>query len=296
MNGVLENTAPDPRAATLSAELLDPKGKQVLSLEGHALAGAGGRARFSLAGELKGPQLWSAELPHLYRLNVRLADAQGQVLESFALRPASGAPSSRNGLFHINGKRVLIRGVNRHEHDPFTGHTVSEASLRRDLLLMKRHNINAIRTCHYPNHPRFYELCDELGFYVVGEANIESHAAMMIAKHGAWTAAHLDRTRRMVERDKNHACVVIWSLGNEAGDGQNFAATSRGSSSATPPARSSTATRACPTTQEHDQGPHRHLLPVLPHPDRLRAYAKKKPQRPWIIGEYGHAMGNSGAT
>jgi beta-galactosidase len=295
LNAVLENTLLSPQAVNLRAELSDPNGKRVLSLESPAFVDGASRVQLSLAGEVRNPLLWSAETPHLYRLEIRLLDANGRVLESFSLRPGFRKSELKNGLFLINHKRVLIRGVNRHEHDPFTGHTITEASMRRDLLLMKSHNINAIRTCHYPNHPRFFELCDELGFYVVGEANIESHAAMMLAKHGAWKAAHLDRTARMVERDKNHACIVIWSLGNEAGDGQNFASTSRWIQQRDP----SRPTFYCDSGLPYDPKSTTKALTDIycqfyPHPDRLREYAEKKPLRPWIIGEYGHAMGNSG--
>ena len=135
----------------------------------------------------------------------------------------------RDGLLQVNGVPVTLRGVNRHEHDPDTGRVVTEASMRRDIELMKELNINAVRTSHYPNHPRWYELCDEHGLYVVDEANVESNGVtfepdVTLANRPEWKEAHLDRMRRMVERDKNHPSVILWSLGNEAGDGANFEA------------------------------------------------------------------------
>ena len=130
----------------------------------------------------------------------------------------------------VNGVPVTLKGVNRHEHDPDTGRVVTEASMLQDIRLMKQSNINAVRTSHYPNVPRWYELCDEHGLYVVDEANVESNgvsfdADKTLANRPEWREAHLDRTRRMVERDKNHPSIIIWSLGNEAGDGSNFEAT-----------------------------------------------------------------------
>ena len=124
------------------------------------------------------------------------------------------------GQLTVNGRAITIRGVNRHDHDPETGHFVSRERMREDLVLMKRNNINAVRTSHYPNDPYFYELCDELGMWVFDEANIESHGMgygpESLAKDPTWMAMHLDRVRRMVERDKNHPSVIVWSMGNEA--------------------------------------------------------------------------------
>ena len=120
---------------------------------------------------------------------------------------------------------VLFKGVNRHEHDPDRGHAVSRESMIADIRLMKQFNINAVRTCHYPNDPRWYDLCDEYGLYLIDEANVETHGVWdRLAKDPAWLAAFVERGIRMVERDKNHPCVIIWSLGNESGYGPNHAA------------------------------------------------------------------------
>ena len=130
----------------------------------------------------------------------------------------------------MNGVPITIKGVNRHEHDPLTAHVVSEESMIRDIQLMKQFNINAVRTSHYPDDPRWYQLADEYGLYIVDEANIESHGRgyhpdTTFGNDPLWETAHLERTIRMVERDKNHPSIIIWSLGNEAGNGVNFYAT-----------------------------------------------------------------------
>jgi beta-galactosidase len=175
-----------------------------------------------VAADLRVPRVapWSSESPALYRLVVELRDAEGRVREATAQRVGFRRVEVAGGELRINGKAVLIRGMNRHEHDPRTGRTLDLDSIRRDLVLMKRHHVNAIRTAHYPNDPRFYDLCDELGLYVVDETDLESHARQKSLCHDPrYAAAILDRGMRMVQRDKNHACIVLWSLGNEAGYG-----------------------------------------------------------------------------
>ena len=175
-------------------------------------------------------QKWSAEFPNLYNLLVVLKDKSGKTIEAFTKRIGFRSVEIKDGNLLINGVKVLIKGVDRHEHDPFTGHVISEESMIRDIKMMKLFNINTVRTSHYPNDPRWYDLCDKYGIYLIAEANIESHGwhqwdEQTLAKNPKWLKAHLDRTRRMFERDKNHPCIIIWSLGNEAGDGPNFEAT-----------------------------------------------------------------------
>ena len=163
---------------------------------------------------------WSSESPALYRLVALLKDAEGRVREATALRVGFRRVEIRGGELLLNGKAVLIRGMNRHEHDPRTGRTLDPAAIRRDLALMKQHHVNAVRTAHYPNDPRFYDLCDELGLYVVDETDLESHARQKSLCHDPrYAPAILDRGMRMVLRDRSHPCVVLWSLGNEAGYG-----------------------------------------------------------------------------
>ncbi|MBN2264943.1 MAG: DUF4981 domain-containing protein, partial [Candidatus Aminicenantes bacterium] len=185
---------------------------------------------------------------------------------------------------------VRLKGVNRHEHDPVTGHVISEDSMRLDIELMKRSNINAVRTCHYPDDPRWYELCDEYGLYLVDEANIESHGMgygpASLAKDPAWGPAHLDRVRRMVERDKNHPSVIIWSLGNEGGDGVNFEEAYRWIKGRDP-SRPVQYERA--GLEEHTDI----VCPMYASIEEMLATVAKTPNRPLIQCEYAHSMGNS---
>jgi beta-galactosidase len=167
-------------------------------------------------------EAWSAERPVLYTLLVSLLDPRGQLVETRPVRIGFRRIEKRDRAILINGRRVMFKGVNRHDHDPVTGRTVSPETMLADVLLMKRHNINAVRTSHYPNDPRWLDLCDEYGLYVMDEANVECHAyqsSSILARDPRWAAAMLDRSSRMVIRDKNHPCVLAWSLGNECGYG-----------------------------------------------------------------------------
>lgn len=176
---------------------------------------------------VQNPLKWTAETPNLYTLILSLEDSTGKVVEQVKQRIGFRSAEIKNGQFLINGKPVRFRGVNRHEHDPQLGKVMTEASMLKDLILMKQANINAVRTCHYPNVTRWYELCDSIGMYVMDEADIEEHGLRgKLASDPDWALAFLDRAIRMAERDKNHASVVMWSMGNEAGYGPNFAAIS----------------------------------------------------------------------
>lgn len=173
------------------------------------------------------PHLWTAETPYLYTLRMTLKDAQGKQVEQVTTKVGFRSVESKGGQVLVNGKPIRFRGVNRHEHDPYTARVVSEERMIQDILLMKQCNVNAVRTSHYPNHPRWYELCDSLGLYVMDEADIEEHGLRgTLASTPDWHAAFMDRAVRMAERDKNHACILFWSMGNESGYGPNFAAIS----------------------------------------------------------------------
>ena len=168
------------------------------------------------------PLLWNHETPNLYAAVITLLDGAGNEIESRACRIGFRTIKIAKRSMLINGKRVLIKGVNRHEHDDCMAKTLSTESMLEDILLMKRHNFNAVRTSHYPNDERWYELCDEYGLYVMDEANIENHAYYdHISRDSRWASAYLERVQRMVLRDKNHASIIVWSLGNESGYGQN---------------------------------------------------------------------------
>jgi len=299
-SATLANEGPAETAATVRLELLQPDGKSVLHrAEAAATVPAAGSAELSLkAGPFDAIRPWSAESPTLYPYVITLLDAAGKPLAHYAGKTGFRLNEIKNGQFLHNGQPILIKGVNRHDHNPRTGHYVTEADIRADLIQMKRANINAIRTAHYPNDPRFYELCDELGFYVVDEANIESHGmgwgpdANSLAKDPSWGPAHLDRMKNCLERDKNHPCVIMWSMGNESGDGVNFQEMSKWIKQRDP---------SRPVHYEQAQTrPHVDLFAPMyaPIPQCLDycRQEEKKPlaeQRPLIQCEYNHAMGNS---
>ncbi|HKL22094.1 MAG TPA: glycoside hydrolase family 2 TIM barrel-domain containing protein, partial [Tichowtungia sp.] len=173
------------------------------------------------------PQLWSAEHPYLYTALLTLKDPAGKTLEVVPQKVGFRRSEIRGGVYYLNNVPIKFKGVNRHEHHPVTGQVMDRESMLRDIRLFKENNINAVRTSHYPNTPEWYALCDEYGIYVIDEANIESHGygnkpSNPLANQPEWLESHLNRVVRMVERDKNHPSVVIWSLGNEAGSGPNF--------------------------------------------------------------------------
>lgn len=176
---------------------------------------------------VENPELWTAETPNLYTLSVVAFDKNGVMADSTRINIGFRDVTLENGQLLVNGKPILVKGVNRHEISPFGGYVVSEDDMIRDIQIMKKLNINAVRTCHYPNDPRWYDLCDKYGLYIVDEANLESHGMgygkESLAHDPAFLQVHLVRNRRMVQRDFNHPSVIIWSLGNEGGYGQNFA-------------------------------------------------------------------------
>jgi len=173
------------------------------------------------------PKLWSAEEPNLYSLKLELQDAAGRNIEATSLQVGFRQINIRDGQLLINGNAIKIRGVNRHEHDPYTARVMTEERMLQDLRLMKEANINAVRLAHYPNCPRWYELCDSMGMYIMDEADCETHGLRgTLASTPDWAEAFLDRAIRMAERDKNHPSVIFWSLGNESGYGPNQAAMS----------------------------------------------------------------------
>ncbi len=287
----IRNTVATPSVLTLSGVLRDADGRTVARLPAtKATVPAGQSAPLSLSTEVTAPAQWSAETPNLYSLLLSLEDADGKVLQVIPQRVGFRKVEIRDGLLLVNGKRVLIKGVNRHEHDPDLGHVMTEERMRQDIVLMKQLNMNAVRLSHYPNHVRFYELCDEYGLYVVDEANIECHGArdarLGLASHPDWADAIMDRYVRMLERDKNHASVVIWSLGNEAGGGSNFHATYEWSKRRDP-------SRPVQYEQEFE-GKHTDIFcPMYESPGKVARYLAKNPARPIILCEYAHSMGNS---
>lgn len=180
-----------------------------------------------LEARVENPQKWSAEFPHLYTLTLALKDAAGQTVDARSCRIGFRQVEIRDRQLFINGRSVKLYGVNRHDFHHVNGTTATEESMLRDVRLLKQFNFNAVRASHYPNNPRWLELCDEYGLYLIDETDLETHGiGGMLSNDPAWTAAFLERTQRMVERDKNHPCVIFWSLGNESGSGPNHAAMS----------------------------------------------------------------------
>lgn len=246
---------------------------------------------------LPGIAPWTAETPALHELIVELRDADGTLIERVSRRIGFRRVEIRDGDLLVNGRRVWIQGVNRHDFHPRTGRTLTRADLERELALLKRHNVNAIRTAHYPNQPEFLELTDEYGFYVFDEADIECHDfAASLCDDPRYLPAFVDRVARMVLRDKNHASVIVWSLGNESGYGSNH------------DAAAAWVRRADPTRPVHYEGAIAHdwhtgaaatdiVCPMYPTPEALRIYARHpQARRPLIMCEYQHAMGNSNGS
>lgn len=231
------------KGTTLQGVLKDASGREIATLKGDVedildLEHKAGRMNEwypqrgpcklgRMSATIKSPKRWTAETPYLYKLHLTLLTAEGEVIEQVEQSVGFRSVEIRNGQLLVNGAPVRFRGVNRHEHDPRTARVMSEERMLQDILLMKQANINAVRTSHYPNVSRWYELCDSLGLYVMDEADIEEHGLRgTLASTPDWHAAFLDRAVRMAERDKNHPSIVMWSMGNESGYGPNFAAIS----------------------------------------------------------------------
>jgi beta-galactosidase len=233
---------------------------------------------------------WSAETPHLYHLEINLKEESGEVLETIVQDVGFRKVEIKENKLLINGAYVNLKGVNLHEHHPVTGHVVDEQTMLEDIKLMKSHNINAVRTSHYPQPERFYELCNEYGLYVIDEANVESHGmgygAESLAKDSLWMLSHVYRTRNMFERDKNQPSVIIWSLGNEAGDGVNFDKTYDF-------LKSADSSRPVQYEQAHGGRNTDIYVPMYASIEHMEQYARKDGSKPLIQCEYAHAMGNS---
>ena len=301
----------------VEAQLFDPKGTAVFKqpLSKVVPVGAPGtwpRLQAEFDEVTRKPLVWSAEQPHLYRLVVTLKNPRGKVVESTSTRIGFRSVEVRDRMLLVNGKRVMIKGVNRHDHHDTKGKALDRETMRLDGLTMKRFNVNAVRTSHYPNDPYWLEVCDELGLYVIDEANFESHAFYhQVAFDRRYASALLERAVRMVERDKNHPCIILWSLGNESATGPN----SRGDGGLDSRLRSEPAAAfragrldavlgrtgdekalryAAIQRDRHrlpdvplDRDDHRNGPRIKVHPDR---------RRPLIMCEYSHAMGNSNGS
>lgn len=242
---------------------------------------------YTLSSVVENPKLWSAEKPNLYDVEIRLYDGK-KVVEEFQSHIGIWKCEIDGNVFKFNGQPVKLKGVNRHEHHPRTGRLVDRETMEKDLRLMKQANINMIRTAHYPNSPLFYELCDRYGFYVMDEANQESHdyglGNKILGDNPEWTLAHVDRALALVQRDKNHPCVVFWSLGNEGGAGRNMQAMAD-------TIQAIDASRII--FSDTDLSVSAFNDPSYYTPGKFKEYAREKRDKPIFMREYAHAMGNS---
>lgn len=280
---------------TVEVALFDAEGKEIERVNKQVNATKEGNALLEL--QVSNVKLWSAEKPYLYQLVINLKDAKGNVYQSTGSKVGFREVKIANGQLLVNGQPVLLKGVNRHEHDERYGHVISKESMLKDIELFKQNNINAVRTSHYPNDPLWYQLCDEYGIYVIDEANIETHGFgydedKTPANKPEFLEPHLDRMRRMVERDKNHPSIIIWSMGNEAGDGPAFIQgyewiKQRDSSRVVHYER---AERGKEFKEKHTD-----IISWMYARtwDLEKHYIDKYPDRPFIWCEYSHAMGNS---
>lgn len=262
---------------------LTVSGTQSLLLEGEK--------NIEFKAKLPSPRLWNAETPNRYQLIVSMKNDSGQILQASSQHIGFRHIEIKTGQLLVNKRAITIRGVDRHETDPLTGHVVSRESMEQDIRLMKQNNINAVRSSHYPNDPYWLHLTDKYGMYVIDEANIESHPLAIdektqLGNEMSWYPAHLARVERMLERDKNHPSVIIWSLGNEAGEGELFEQLYRWVKQRDPsrPVQYEPAGMAAYTDI---------VAPMYPSIERIERYAKAHTDRPLIMIEYAHAMGNS---
>ena len=290
----------DAQSNSVTTPLLASFGEQIVDEKG----GVKDLAKHSIA--VQSPHQWSAESPYLYRVVVSLLNSDGEVVDCEAYQVGFRVVEISDGQLKLNGKALLIRGVNRHEHHPEKGHAISYQDMLTDIKLLKQNNFNAVRTAHYPNHPKWYELCDEYGLYVVDEANIETHGQFPMSRLSndlSWLNAYMRRMTRMVERDKNHPSIIIWSLGNESGIGHNHHALYQWTKLKDPTrpvqyegggANTAATDIIVPMYARVNEDV---LLPnaadVVPKFSIKKWLSMPNEQRPLILCEYAHAMGNS---
>ncbi|KAA3439581.1 glycoside hydrolase family 2 TIM barrel-domain containing protein [Rufibacter hautae] len=283
--------------ATVLLELFDKNNAKTFSQEKSISTKGTGKLQLKFNGTLNNVLTWNAEQPNLYDAVITLKDANGKTIGVTGSKVGFRKVELKNAQMLVNGVPVLFKGVNRHEHDEVNGRTLSRESMVKDIELMKLYNVNAVRTSHYPNDPLWYKLCDEYGLYLVDEANIESHGMgaewqgkFDKSKHPAylpeWAPAHIDRIERLLERDKNHASVVMWSMGNECGNGPVF-------HDAYKWIKSRDNSRLVMFEQAGEDWNTDIVGPMYPNIKDMKSYAAAKKERPYIMCEYSHAMGNS---
>lgn len=281
-----------PDTFSTNVQLVDASGKEIYNEDSKGVQTVLGRYKTNIHFDtiFSNVNTWSAEIPYLYTLFITLKDNIGNVLEVIPIRVGFRSIEIRGRDFLVNGKRVFFKGVNRHEHDPKTGHVVSIADMRKDMEMMKKLNVNAVRHSHYPPNPYWMDLCDEYGLYVIDEANIESHGRYYdleytLANDKKWRKPYLERIKRMYERDKNYPSIITWSLGNEAGNGCNmYEGYDWLKKKDTRPVQYERAELDYNTDV---------VCPQYPDPNWVSGWANAKDARPMIMSEYAHIMGNS---
>ncbi|AZQ65114.1 DUF4981 domain-containing protein [Flammeovirga pectinis] len=284
--------------------LKDKAGKKVYA-QNHALALDKNTTALLEATDIafENVEAWTAETPNLYTLEIALKDKEGKVVDATYQKIGFRTSEIKNGQLLVNGQPILIKGVNRHEHSPINGHVVTKEEMLQDIIDLKKYNFNAVRTSHYPNDPYFYSLCDEYGIYVCDEANIESHGygykdGETLAQSEMYKEQHLDRVQRMVKRDMNHPSIIYWSMGNEAGNGQNFRNAYEWihDYDATRPVhyeRSEQMPGDKVRTTDIMSSMYKKTYDVKKKFLKIDAKLPLAEQRPFIWCEYSHAMGNS---
>ncbi len=287
----LQNLAARASAASLEAKLLDADSKPVFSATRKLNVAPGKDSEIDIQQTVPSPRKWSAESPYLYKLVLTLKDPKGATLEVIPWNVGFRQSEIKGNQILFNGKKLMIKGVNRHEFDPDLGQVVTREMMIEDIRLMKQNNINAVRTCHYPNVPEWYDLADKYGLYILDEANVESHGygsneIQPISNGEDYRDAIVDRLRRTIERDKNHASIIGFSMGNEAGYGANFVAAKQWAKSNHPEFYIIYE----PGNSIHGDA----LTPMYEKPQNIVEYYNRYGQgRPFFEIEYAHAMGNS---
>jgi len=294
-------TSENLKGWTVEAQLYDARKKPVLdepisrsvpSIIGERYPQRGNVPFGLLQAKVKNPHKWSAETPYLYTLTLTLKDSDGEVVEIESCRVGFREVEIKDGQLFVNGKSIKLFGVNRHEHDPDHGRAIPVKRMIQDIKLLKTHNINAVRTSHYPDDPTWYDLCDEYGIYLIDEANLETHGVGgFFSNDPAWNTAFMERAIRMVERDKNHPSVIFWSLGNESGCGPNHSAMAAWIhyNDLTRPVHYEGA-----AARPHDP----YYVDMISRmyariPEIIRLATDPDDHRPMVLCEYAHAMGNS---
>ena len=286
---VLENLAAQPDAATLEYALFD--GEKALYEGATPRLSVSQLLNVDFAIDVKAPQQWSVENPYLYHLVMTLKNAAGEIIEVIPQRVGFRDIKVRNGLFYINNRYVMLHGVNRHDNDHLKGRAVGMDRVEKDLLLMKQHNINSVRTAHYPNDPRFYEMCDIYGLFVMAETDVESHGfanvgnLSAITDDPAWEHIYVERIVRHVHAQKNHPSIVIWSLGNESGYGCNIRAMYHA-------AKAIDDTRLVHYEEDRDAEVVDIISTMYTRVPLMNEFGEYPHAKPRIICEYAHAMGN----